>query len=500
MTDHTEIEDTYEVSADARIPDLAILPGVASVAAPVEQDLVATYVDTPGLALAAARTTLRRRTGGDDAGWHLKLPTARGRYEVHVALGRATRTVPQRLRDVIALLLGGEELSPIATVVTRRTAYRLLDEQGRVLAEVADDLVSTETRDVARPVSRSWREWEVELVEGEESLLRSTGELFATSGAAPAQSGSKLARALGDRVPVSRVASLPTKKSAPPTEVVLAWLRVQVAELRRCDPLVRADAPEAVHQMRVATRRLRSALVTFRPLMRRDVTDPLREELTWIGGLLGEARDAQVMHERLTAMLAAEEPAVVTGSTGERIDRTLRDRYARGHRACVKAMTSGRYLALLHRLDELMDQPPWFEDAPERAPGVLNDRVRHDLKRLRRRVNAVEGTEGDDRAHRLHEVRKAAKRVGYAAEPLVPQHGRRVKRFVKAVQSVQSALGDHQDSVVAQQELRKLAQAAVLGGEDSFTFGVLHAREDQHQEDAEERAWTAWADVPLGFG
>ncbi|MEP7088935.1 MAG: CYTH and CHAD domain-containing protein [Nocardioidaceae bacterium] len=494
MTNHTEIEDKYAVGAEARLPDLGVLPGVASVAAPMEQHLVATYFDTPGLRLTAAHTTLRRRTGGDDAGWHLKLPTAHGRYEVHAPLGRSTRTVPRRLREVLALLLAGAELSPIARITTRRTAYRLLDEQGRILAEVADDRVETVAwNDEDAPVSRSWREWEVELVDGRPSLLRAAAELFATCAVSPAQSASKLAQALGDRVPESPVVCLPRERSAPPEEVVRAWLGEQVASVRRHDPLVRADAPDAVHEMRVATRRLRSALVTFRPLMRREVTDALREELAWIAGLLGAARDAEVLRGRLTAMLAAEDAAVVTGSAAARVDRTLRDRYARAHTRCVQAMTSERYVALLDRLDALMDQRAWAEDAHERSPAVLVDRVRHDWKRLERRVEAVEGTEGDDRAHRLHEVRKAAKRVRYAAEPLVPQHGTAAERFVKAATRVQSVLGDHQDSVIAQQELRRLADEAVADGDDSFTFGVLHAREDDDQAAIEERAWTAWA-------
>ncbi len=496
MTNHTEIEDKYSVDAETRLPDLATLPQVASVAAPVEQDLEATYFDTPGLALTAARTTLRRRTGGADAGWHLKLPTDDGRFEVHVPLGRATKTVPKQLRDLLTLLLDGETLSPIVTISTRRTAHRLLDDHGQVLAEVADDRVTSEALGGEQgPVPRSWREWEVELVEGGKPLLLAAAELFAKSGVAPAESGSKLAQALGERVPERPVVALPTKRSASPTEVVLAWLSLQNTDLRRQDPLVRSDAPDAVHEMRVATRRLRSALATFRPLLRRDLTDPLREELKWVAGLLGEVRDAEVMHERLSTLLAAEDPAVVAGTAGARVDRVLRERYDRAHTSCVDAMTSQRYVALLDRLNELIGQPAWAEGARELPSSVLTDRVKHDWKRLKQRVEEVEGTEGAERTRCLHEVRKAAKRVRYAAEPLVPQHGRAAKRFVKATERVQSVLGDHQDSVVTQQELRTLARGALVDGEDSFAFGVLHAREDHHQETTEERSWVAWADA-----
>jgi CHAD domain-containing protein len=125
---------------------------------------------------------------------------------------------------------------------------------------------------------------------------------------------------------------------------------------------------------------------------------------------------------------------------------------------------------------------------------VLTDRVLHDWKRLKRRMALVDETDDEDeRARRMHAVRKAAKRARYAAEALVAQHGKPAKRFVKANKRVQSVLGDHQDSVVTQEELRKLGDAAVADGEDPFTFGVLHAREDLNQDVTEERMWDAWA-------
>ena len=173
MTDHVEVEEKYDVDEDTPLPDLSGLPGVAAVAPPEEHELEATYVDTPGLALARARITLRRRTGGHDAGWHLKLPADDGRYEVHEPLGDADEPVPDRLSDVLRVVVRDEPLLPVVTVRNRRTAHRLLDERGRVLAEVADDRVTAWTGDTTAP--RHWREWEVELVEGDGDLLRGRG-------------------------------------------------------------------------------------------------------------------------------------------------------------------------------------------------------------------------------------------------------------------------------------------------------------------------------------
>ena len=94
---------------------------------------------------------------------------------------------------------------------------------------------------------------------------------------------------------------------------MLAYVRDQVAAISRYDPLVRRDTPDAVHQMRVATRRARSALQAFGGIIKRDATRPLCAELTWLAATLGQARDSEVLLARLTADLAAIPPALVWG-------------------------------------------------------------------------------------------------------------------------------------------------------------------------------------------
>ena len=125
MTDHVEVEEKYDTDESTPLPDLAGLPGVAAVAPPEEHELEATYVDTPGLALARAGITLRRRTGGHDAGWHLKLPGDDGRYEVREPLGDSDEPVPDRLSEVLRVVVRDEPLLPAVTVRTRRTAPEL---------------------------------------------------------------------------------------------------------------------------------------------------------------------------------------------------------------------------------------------------------------------------------------------------------------------------------------------------------------------------------------
>ncbi|MDQ3664447.1 MAG: CYTH domain-containing protein, partial [Actinomycetota bacterium] len=177
---HREVEDKFEADDNAELPRLDRLPGVATVHPPVEVELHATYFDTAELALAAAGITVRRRTGGDDAGWHLKLPDGNGhRDELRVPLGRAARTVPKPLRTVVRALSRDRPLAAVATVRTRRCVHRLLDVDGRVLAEVCDDTVSASTPasgDAGDEVR--WREWEVELVDGNPTLLVAAGRLL----------------------------------------------------------------------------------------------------------------------------------------------------------------------------------------------------------------------------------------------------------------------------------------------------------------------------------
>jgi len=477
-----ELESKYEPAGDAAMPDLAALDGVASVEEPEPHQLDATYFDTRDLALSAAGVTLRRRAGGSDAGWHLKVPAQNGgRDELREPLaGVPEDVVPEPLAQAIQLYTRGDELDAVVRLHTRRQTFLLHDADGRTVAEVSDDLVTAEVLEQGEPSSTSaWRDWEVELVDGDESLLDAAGELLQASGALPASAPSKLARALGERIPAPPADPIATgKPGSKTTEVVASYLREQLAEIKYRDPLVRRDVPDAVHRMRVAIRRLRSVLASYRPLFDRDRTEPLRDEMKWIAGVLGDARDAEVMHERLNRLIAAEPTEQVMGPVTRRVDRQFAAVYRRAHRRAVQAMESERYYALIDALDAVVADPPWTGRAKGPATDVLPARVAKAYRRLRRRVDAAaDAPDRSERDRRLHEVRKAAKRARYAAEPLIPLFGRDAKRFVKATKKVQSVLGDYQDAVVTQPALRQLAVQAHLDGDNAFTFGRLHGRQ-----------------------
>ena len=194
-----EIERKYAVGAGFAMPDLSVLPGVAGVTSPQTYHLTAVYLDTPGFRLAQARITLRRRTGGTDAGWHLKLPAGAARREVHAPLGTGPDAVPAELAGLVADVTGGQPLRPIARLQTARTVRHLLDPTGGVLAEVADDQVRGSLAEPGTAggaeswrEASAWREVEVELDGGTPDLLDAAGDVLFAAGAELSPAASKL--------------------------------------------------------------------------------------------------------------------------------------------------------------------------------------------------------------------------------------------------------------------------------------------------------------------
>src|SRR5215475_11878166 len=97
-----ETETKYDADDDTALPDLNSLPQVRSTRGPDHQRLQAEYYDTADLVLLRSGITLRRRTGGHDPGWHLKLPTGGlGREEIRLPLGQAGRRVPADLANLV---------------------------------------------------------------------------------------------------------------------------------------------------------------------------------------------------------------------------------------------------------------------------------------------------------------------------------------------------------------------------------------------------------------
>ncbi len=474
-----ETERKYDVDEDVALPSWSGVAGVDNAVGPEEQVLEATYFDTPDLRLAAAGVTLRRRRGGSDAGWHLKLPVGgQTREEIRVGFvrGEARRRNPQppdELTGLVRAFAHGGPLAPVAELSTVRRMWRLTDSEGHDLVAVIDDHVTARTLGEATE-TRTWREIEVELGDhGDTELLDRLERRLDKAGIHRSDAPSKLARILGQRL--RRLPPAPGRRSTVGA-VVTAYLREQADAIHALDPAVRRDLPDAVHQMRVATRRLRSALQAYSTVIPRDATRELTAELAWLAAVLGTARDLEVLDELLHREVAALPDDLVLGPVAAQLTRYFAGRTAGARNDVVAALDGDRYLALLNAVEQLLTDPPLTPLAAKPARRRLAVTV---LDRDHRRVEkhlAAAGRlpSGDDRNIALHDARKAAKRLRYAAETAAPALGRPARRLVDRAKQLQELLGGHQDATVSLDVLRELGAAAHLDGGNGFTFGLLY--------------------------
>ena len=471
---HVEVERKYDVPGPTVVPSFDGISTVARVERHPSQSLDAVYFDTSGHDLARHRVTLRRRTGGSDAGWHLKLPAgADARTEVHAPLDGGLHAdgteVPAELVDIVLAIVRDRALVPVARITTTRQVVKLYADDGTELAEFADDEVSAWAMnpDGDPGEAQHWHEWELELAEGERDggrdLLKRLGNRLLDAGAEPAGHGSKLAKVLADGLVTN--AEVPE----PPSDPVHRAVAEQVAELVEWDRAVRADVYDSVHQMRVITRKIRSLLQASEGAF--GLTDDawILDELRQLAGVLGMARDAEVLAERYQRALDCLPPELVRGEVREQLVDGANRRYQAGLRRSLTAMRSPRYFRLLDALEALVAvEPPEAAPGEERAPVSIDSAYKRVRKAAKTAENAVE--EHKDEA--LHRIRKGAKRLRYVAaatgEPKVSERAK----------VIQTLLGDHQDSVVSRTHLSQQAEIAHAAGEDTFTYGLLYQQED----------------------
>jgi CHAD domain-containing protein len=475
MRTHTERERKYELPAHAELPSLAEL---ATSVGPRDEKLEAVYYDTLNLRLIRSGLTLRKRTGGKDAGWHLKIPAGDDtREELHFPLGDSN-TPPPELAELALGFTRGVPLVPVARIVTHRASWQLVDDAGAAIAELTDDHVRAEN--LSSATHDDWRELEVELAEDADAALLDRAERrLRKAGLRRARYGSKLARVLKPQPGAEPGGSA--------GDQLVAYLTRQVEALLTQDLLARRDTPDAVHQMRVATRRLRAVLRAYRKLLDRGRVDRLRAELKWLGGRLGPARDLEVMDADLTEAVDALPPDLAIGPVQARLTRHFSPARADAQRAVVRTLRTKRYLTLLDQLDRFVNDAPLTKRAARPAGKELPEHVRRAYRRTRRLESDADG--GDTS---LHAVRKAAKRLRYAAEVAVPAVGKPAERTRKRARKITKILGDHQDSVVVRPVLRELGAQAHLAGENGFTFGLLYGREQARAVEADARFEAAW--------
>ena len=494
MTSGAAIERERKLAgwAGFELPDLnGIADGVVAVPLGVQQ-LEATYYDTPDVRLARSGISVRFRTGeGAKGKWTVKLPEGeRGpslvRREIDVVAPE--RSIPDAVASLVRAHVRSALLAPAGVLHTRRQRVELRTAAGDRLLEVADDEVSVLD---GRHVALRFREIEVEVIEPEgAALLDRVVQVLEAAGAAPAEQVPKIVRALGPRATAPPDADLVAlDDTATLVEVVRAAIAAGLVRLLQHDPGVRLGGdPEDVHQARVAARRLRSDLRTFRSYLDADRAGVLREELQWLGAELGHVRDTDVLEERLRHQ-AAQLPAVDARAATALLRRLDTERTA-ARQTMLASLDGDRYLQLLDRLFAAVDAPPVSADAGVPARKALPSVVRGPWKHLQKAVESLDPHPEDEA---LHEIRIRAKRARYAAEAAAPVLGKPAARFAKAVAGVQSVLGDLQDAVVAEEWLRGAASKGPSA--QAMVAGQLIAVQREAMS-ASRRDWPfAWTEV-----
>jgi len=460
------------VPSDFALPDLARIDGVQRAQAQPAFTMRNDYYDTADLRLFRWGITLRRREGGPDEGWHLKLPVSgRGhgvRDEIRAPL---SADVPVELARLVTPFARGKALEYVAGLRTHRAPVVLFDSAGTARIEVVDDHV-----DIIG--GASFREIEAEALPGtdgtlDEAMLDRVSEELLSRGAVPGTM-SKAGAALGPRAAVPpEAAEIPwPDATASAGEVVHAYLAHHVRRLILADLMLRRDLPDAVHQMRVSARRLRSGLKVFAPLLDAGWADHLRTELGWMASSLGDARDTEVLKKRLDAHARD-----LDGGDGVRaaevVDAVLSAQMVSAVTAARAAVDSERYMALLEDLVDAARRAPMTARADAPAGEVLPRLVGKAYRRLARRVDDLDV---DAPSSQWHEARIAAKRARYAADAVAPVLGHANGELAERLADVTEVLGSHQDAHVAQLALREMV-AAPLDPQDAFALGRLMALE-----------------------
>jgi len=469
------------------LPDLSgVVEGVI-VAPPEAMRLETVYYDTPDLRLARWGVSLRHRAG---EGWTLKLaPSSPGRQEMlerdELTFQGGARKPPDGALAFVRAYVRKAELVPVARLSTLRRRVRLLDAGGSRLADVVDDEVSV--RD-GRRVAARFREIEVEVAnqsDGGDSIVTPLIMRLRAAGAGAPDPTPKYLRALGPRaMEPPEVAPAAIGPESPAAMVIRSVIAESVAAVLHQDPFVRTGRdPEAVHQARVATRKLRSHLRTFGPLLQPEWTDLLRSELGWLALALGAVRDREVLLDRLRER-AKSLPSSDTRSAASLL-ATLSEEIEVLRKKLLAEIESIRYVDLLERLVAAAHSPATVPEADQHASSVLPLLATGPWRRLRSAVRQLPDHPTDPE---LHRIRILAKRSRYAAEAVAPVVGPDAEAFARAAAKLQTVLGEHQDSSTAQAWLR----AARVSGRRAFVAGEMIALEHIAAEEARDRWPKVW--------
>jgi CHAD domain-containing protein len=499
MTDTTTRtrKPTYRGAAEAGAPRLTALPGVSREETTPQQVLEIERYDTADHRLAAAGIVLAVHRDGEQPHWRLELPDGDVAERLRVPLAPdapPAPEVPGELAELVRGVVRDGALHPAGRIGRVRTETRLLGAAEAPLATVVHDHVTVATLGSSTE-GAAWTE--AELRGGADTaLVREVEQRFVEAGLRPATTE---AEAELDRM--LRPAPAPTRKRpgggkrGTAGAALTDYLAEHVDRIAAEDLRVRRGEPDAVHQLRVASRRVRSALQAYRRLLDRERTEPIVDGLRELGRALAPARDAEVLQVRIHAGLADLEPELLLGPVQAQVTRHYARVQAEAAAAVLSTLDSEPYARLRTSLDDLVQHPPLTKRAARPARKELPAHVSRAAQRLDRAVTTAldPGVPGDERDSAVHSARKAGKRLRYATEVARPVVGGAAKRFAKGLKAFQEALGEHQDTVVGRGALRELGALAHADGENGFSFGLLHGRDAGRAARIEEDLPALWA-------
>jgi CHAD domain-containing protein len=318
-------------------------------------------------------------------------------------------------------------------------------------------------------VDTSFTEIEVELTSGDVAVLKTAEKQLRKLGAKRSDGRTKLARALG-------LAAKKPRSSGTDEEQLRSFFSEQYHAMLAADPGVRlGEDPEAVHKLRVAVRRLRAVLRTAQPFLLAEWVDGLRDELAWLGGALGPLRDDDVMLERLhsDSLALPDEDGEALAKVIELVEAERES----ARSAALAALGDERYIALLQTIEAATRELPLLDMKLQ-----LDTLALKELRRLEKVLDLLDDKSSDEA---LHAARIRGKRARYAAELAAPARGKRAQTLIARLKELQDVLGDHNDGIVAESRLRKLA-ATARAPRAAFTAGRLAERRRALADDARE--------------
>ena len=464
---NSSVRSTVEREIKLAVSDHFRLPHLPGTPLP-RRLLTSTYHDTSQYDLAHAGITLRHRVERGKQAWQLKLPLMKGRQEVELVDRQSTP--PTIFRDLLFLHIGQRPLMPVAILRVWRAGVRVGTDHAPV-ADVTLDHVSV-VKDGA--VSQRFRELEIEQVNGKDSTLPDLERQLRRAGAEDHDGRPKLFRALSLATPSPE----PLPASDAPALAHVRWALARHARwLLAHDPGTRLGRePESLHQMRVATRQLRAVLRAARPLLMPEWADSLRDELRWLGRLLGPARDLDVQ-----LAYFCEESAALDARDRRPLSpfiAHLETQRNNIQEVLLNELKSARYLDLIRRLQQAPHDPTAVESTV-----TLHDIAKQEFTKLR---NAIRQAGHTPNNATIHDTRIKTKRARYAAELAESMAGKQATRFINKTRVVQDILGVHQDAIQAEAYIRTFLKQST-STRAAFVAGRMVERQRQRREKAKRK-------------